>query len=57
MYYIDVHMHTLCRAEFVIAIVPATLISLIPFPVQVYGPSGFWWYAYDQQREKSSDAI
>lgn len=31
------------RAEFIIAIVPATLISLTPFPLHLYGPSGFWW--------------
>ena len=34
------------RAEFIIAIVPAVLVSLIPFPLEDYGPAGFWWYVY-----------
>jgi len=34
------------RAEFIIAIVPAVLVSLIPFPLEDYGPAGFWWYVH-----------
>ena len=34
------------RTEFIIAIVPAVVISVIPFPLEGYGPAGFWWYVY-----------